>query len=209
MCDQTDIGDGWSIAAAKVYGWRAHVFDRATACIKPVPEPLRIPTITSRQIERRPDVGKDLILRMTDYGTGGAGQLGMIASDSRADIAGRRRIAKAIIRSSLLSNPKSRQQEGLRAEGPRSWRAVISIFIVPHRAATGGQQHVKDRSLGLTGGGPEAPTMTFYDRAADRQPHPHAMRFGREERVEDAIDILWIDPRSGISHLDQYVTKFI
>jgi hypothetical protein len=92
MCDQTDIGDGWSIAAAKapVYGWRAHVFDRATACIKPVPEPLRIPTITSGQIERRPDVGKDLILRMTGYGTG-AGQVGMTAPDPngghRSDIA--------------------------------------------------------------------------------------------------------------------------
>ena len=112
-------------------------------------------------------------------------------------------------RSYDLDKLKSRQQEGLRAERPRSGRAVISIFIVPHRAAPGGQQHVKDRSLGLTGGRPEAPTMTFYDRAADRQPHPHTIRFGREERVEDAINILWIDPRSGISHLNQYVTNFI
>jgi hypothetical protein len=34
MCDQTDIGDGWSIAAAEAPGARVarqNVFDRATA----------------------------------------------------------------------------------------------------------------------------------------------------------------------------------
>jgi hypothetical protein len=44
MCDQTDIGDAWSIAAAKVSGARVarqRLLDRVAACIKPLPEPLR------------------------------------------------------------------------------------------------------------------------------------------------------------------------
>src|SRR5258708_8495180 len=43
MCDQADIGDGWSIAAAEAPGariTRQHVLDRAAARIEPVPEPL-------------------------------------------------------------------------------------------------------------------------------------------------------------------------
>ena len=43
MCDQADIGDGWSIAAAETPGARVasqHVFERPNARIKPVSEPL-------------------------------------------------------------------------------------------------------------------------------------------------------------------------
>ena len=43
MCDQADIGDGWSIAAAEAPGARVtrqDVLDRAAARIEPVPEPL-------------------------------------------------------------------------------------------------------------------------------------------------------------------------
>src|SRR6266536_1567678 len=43
MCDQADIGDSWSIAAAEAPGARVtckYVFDRVTAQIKPVREPL-------------------------------------------------------------------------------------------------------------------------------------------------------------------------
>src|SRR3981081_2955426 len=42
MCDQADIGDGWSIAAAEASGSgvaHQHVLDRATTGIEPVPEP--------------------------------------------------------------------------------------------------------------------------------------------------------------------------
>src|SRR6266511_1191493 len=43
MCDQADIGDSWSIAAAEAPGARVtckYVFDRVTVQIKPVREPL-------------------------------------------------------------------------------------------------------------------------------------------------------------------------
>jgi hypothetical protein len=43
MCDQTDIGNTWSIAAAEASSARVtrqRILDRTAACIKPVPEPL-------------------------------------------------------------------------------------------------------------------------------------------------------------------------
>ena len=42
MCNETNIGNGWMIAAAEVPSARVshqHVFDRATSCIEPVREP--------------------------------------------------------------------------------------------------------------------------------------------------------------------------
>src|SRR5207237_1620198 len=46
----------------------------------------------------------------------------------------------------------------------------------------------------------EAAAVRLDDRVADREPHPHAERFGGYERLEDRVHHLGGDPRSGIGH---------
>jgi hypothetical protein len=75
--------------------------------------------------------------------------------------------------------------------------------------ATGRQQYLKDRSMGLTEGHRQAPAMIFYDRPADRQAHAHTMGFGRKERLEDAVDVCRIDPYSAVFHRDQQMIRFM
>jgi hypothetical protein len=41
--------------------------------------------------------------------------------------------------------------------------------------------------------------LVFDDRAADRQSKAHAGRFGREERLEDAIPMLWRNSFAGVA----------
>src|SRR5580704_62628 len=48
----------------------------------------------------------------------------------------------------------------------------------------------------------EAATMRFDYRAADREPHSHAERLGRDERLEYGVRHLGGDPGSGIDHGD-------
>jgi hypothetical protein len=49
--------------------------------------------------------------------------------------------------------------------------------------------------------------MGFDDRAADREPHAHAIGLGRIEGVEQAVEIVGTETRPGISHLDQHVMR--
>ena len=51
--------------------------------------------------------------------------------------------------------------------------------------------------------------MPFYDRPADRQTHAHALGFCCKERVEDAINTLWIDSHPGVFNCDNQLIKFI
>src|SRR5258708_33339663 len=60
-----------------------------------------------------------------------------------------------------------------------------------------GQAEVKRCPWSGVGGGPEAAAMRFDDRSTDRQPHPGAMRLGREECVEDLIRVLSRQPGAG------------
>ena len=46
---------------------------------------------------------------------------------------------------------------------------------------------MKDRAMRLVRDGPQSPAVRLDDRAADRQPHPGAVRLRREERVEDLV----------------------
>src|ERR1700722_3172769 len=44
---------------------------------------------------------------------------------------------------------------------------------------------IKARTAITIRSGPQATAMGFKNRAADRQPHPATLRFGREKRLED------------------------
>src|SRR5262245_31856788 len=49
---------------------------------------------------------------------------------------------------------------------------------------------------------PQAAAIGLDDRAADREPHPEPTRFGREERVEDAIARATRQTYAGIADMD-------
>jgi hypothetical protein len=44
--------------------------------------------------------------------------------------------------------------------------------------------------------------MGLHDRTTDREPHPHAILFGREEGLEDTIDVA--EPAPGVSNLNSH-----
>jgi len=49
----------------------------------------------------------------------------------------------------------------------------------------------------------QPPAVNLDDRSADRQAHAHAVRLGRIERVEDAVEVSGIDPGAAVFHRDQ------
>src|SRR6516162_9768107 len=61
--------------------------------------------------------------------------------------------------------------------------------------------------MGPTGNDRQASAMVFYDRAANRQPHTHAVGFRRKKCIENAINISWIDSYAGIFDLDQHIIE--
>ena len=63
--------------------------------------------------------------------------------------------------------------------------------------------------MGLTVGHRHPPTMICDDRPANRQPHTHPVGFRCKERLEDAVDVLWIDPRSGVLQCDDHAGRIV
>ena len=53
--------------------------------------------------------------------------------------------------------------------------------------AVGWQRELKDGAVRRVRRRPETPAMDLDDRSADREPNAHAVGFGREEGLEDAI----------------------
>src|SRR5262249_16312939 len=55
-------------------------------------------------------------------------------------------------------------------------------------ARVGGHREVKNGTGGQVGGHPQPTPMGVNDRPANRQPHPHAVRFGRKQWIEHPIN---------------------
>ena len=53
------------------------------------------------------------------------------------------------------------------------------------------------------------PAVIFDDGPADRQPHAHALGFGRKKRLENAAGVLWIDTVSGVLHCYQKAARLV
>jgi len=73
----------------------------------------------------------------------------------------------------------------------------------------GVQDKLKYRATGSVRGKPQPTFVGLDDRTADRQPHPHAIGFGREERVEYPIDILRTDSCTGVRNRDHYAVTLV
>ena len=52
--------------------------------------------------------------------------------------------------------------------------------------------------MGLIRRGPQPAAVRFDDRAADRQPHAHAGRLGREEGIEQPVQVVRVDANAGV-----------
>ena len=55
----------------------------------------------------------------------------------------------------------------------------------------------------------QLPAMGLGDRAADRQSHANPIGFGRVERLEQPVEFLRIEPRTGVLHFDYYVVRIV
>src|ERR1700704_3594475 len=51
--------------------------------------------------------------------------------------------------------------------------------------------------------------MCLDNRAANRQAHPHAMRFCGEERIEYPVDVFRLDSLSSVLHRKHYVARVV
>src|SRR5215470_4979304 len=77
------------------------------------------------------------------------------------------------------------------------------------RVLLGGNRKLKQGSMWLARRGPEPSPMSLNDRAADRQPHTHSLRFGRVEGFEQAWQALRRQPRPGIPYPDAHAFRLV
>jgi len=68
---------------------------------------------------------------------------------------------------------------------------------------------VQGRSMRLIRIRPQAPSMAFDDGATDRQPHAHAVGFGRKKRVEQLVRIIGVDAGAEVSNRNDYLIGFV
>src|SRR5215510_4235348 len=76
------------------------------------------------------------------------------------------------------------------------------------RRTIGVQGELKHRAAGAVRSKPQPAFVRLDDRTADRQAHPHAVGFGSEQRVEDAIGVLRADSCPGVGYRHDYAVGF-
>ena len=69
----------------------------------------------------------------------------------------------------------------------------------------GRDRELKSRAVGMVRPSPQPAAVRFDDRAADRQPHAHAVGFGGEEGVEQLIRILCGNAGAAIRHAHEHL----
>jgi len=68
--------------------------------------------------------------------------------------------------------------------------------------SVGGDRKLKESTTRLAPGCPQPSTMGFDDRAADGEPHAHAVGLGRVEGFKKTRQALRAQPVAGIPHRD-------
>jgi hypothetical protein len=58
------------------------------------------------------------------------------------------------------------------------------------------QRELKNGTVWTVRSSPQSSVMSFNDRAADRQPHPQAVRLGRVEGLEQVLGSRWRQART-------------
>src|SRR5439155_16940002 len=87
-------------------------------------------------------------------------------------------------------------------------RASVARRLTAGRhGGVGRLDEVKDAAAGGVRRGPQAAVVSLDDRARDREAHPHSVAFGREERSEDAVDVLRGDAGPRVLHRYQHPAR--
>jgi hypothetical protein len=76
-------------------------------------------------------------------------------------------------------------------------------------AFSSGQSKLKGRPRADIAGRPHPPAVRLYDGATDRQPHAHAVGFGRKKRVEQLVRIIGVDAGAEVSNRNDYLIGFV
>src|SRR5262245_14374484 len=96
------------------------------------------------------------------------------------------------MRSSITSSGSERTRRGV--------VGLLSLWSTSRRRIVSEQRKLKDGALGFVRSNPQPAIVGLDDRTADRQTHPHATRFCREEWIEYPLEILRGDSSSGVRH---------
>jgi hypothetical protein len=72
-----------------------------------------------------------------------------------------------------------------------------------------GQREVKNGTSVQVGGHPQPSPMGLDDRPANRQPHPHAVRFGRKQWIEYPIDGARLDTLPRVLHRHHHAAEVV
>ena len=64
--------------------------------------------------------------------------------------------------------------------------------------AVGRYFKLKNRASGDTSRRPDPTIVALDDRLTDREAHSHATGFGREQRFENATEVVWVNSAPGI-----------
>ena len=64
-----------------------------------------------------------------------------------------------------------------------------------------------DAALGIAAHAGDLPVVRLDDRPADRETHPHAARLGGEQRIEDPVGMIAVDPRARVGHRHDDVVR--
>ena len=114
---------------------------------------------------------------------------------------GEDREALARARPAVWAGSHSGLQSTDRADGcdvseARTRRELVELLSLrsnSRRRIVGEQHKLKDGALGFVRCNPQPAIMGLNDRTADRQTHPHTVRFCREQRIEYPLEILRAD----------------
>src|ERR1700730_3231602 len=91
----------------------------------------------------------------------------------------------------------------------KSWlnRGTAFHSLAKNVGAAYRQRDVKNGSMRRSVRCPKSTAMRLYNRTANRQSHPHASGFGREECVEDAVHILRVNAGAAVLYQNRYVAR--
>jgi len=104
-----------------------------------------------------------------------------------------------------VTGPVYQRMESERRRVANELRSLGGAESEKIRADADRQHHLKNRAVRQVACDRQPAAVIFHHRAADREPHAHAVGFGGEERIENALHILRIDAAAGIFHRDQTV----
>src|SRR6516165_335630 len=93
----------------------------------------------------------------------------------------------AVMSSTLSANQSRKPRTHVGKCESSTYDGFHGIDVLVGETVVGRQFNLEDRTTGGAERGPNPPAVGLNDRPTDRKAHSHAVRFGREQRFENAV----------------------